>query len=57
MRHNTQIHISHRISLHAQTKHNTQSYTNNKGHTTHSEYNTKTVKLSLPEAVEAYGVL
>jgi hypothetical protein len=33
IRHNT------RITHHAQTKHNIQNYTNNKGHTTHNEYN------------------
>jgi hypothetical protein len=29
------------------TPHSTQNYTNNKGHITHKEYNTKKVKLSL----------
>jgi hypothetical protein len=37
----TNIHISHKISHHTQTKHNTQSYTNNKGHITHNKHNTK----------------
>jgi hypothetical protein len=37
----TKIHISHKITYHAETKHSTQSYTNNKGHITHNEYNTK----------------
>jgi hypothetical protein len=32
IRHNTKMHISHKISHHAQTKHSSQSYTNNKGH-------------------------
>jgi hypothetical protein len=32
IRHNTQI-----------TKHSTQNYTNNKGHTTHNEYNANTI--------------
>jgi hypothetical protein len=41
IRHNAQIHISHNISHYAQTKHSTQSYTNNKGHITHKEYNTQ----------------
>jgi hypothetical protein len=35
----TKLHISHKITHHAQTKHSTQSYTNNKGHITHDEYN------------------
>jgi hypothetical protein len=37
IRHNTQIHISHKLTHHAQTKHNILSYTNNKGHITHNE--------------------
>jgi hypothetical protein len=45
IRHNTQIHISHN----AQTKHGTQSYTNNKGHIIHNEYkHTDTQKQSCP---------
>jgi hypothetical protein len=36
----TKIHISH----HAQLKHSTQSYTNNKGHITHNEYGTEKSK-------------
>jgi hypothetical protein len=39
LRHNTQIHVSHKITHHAQTKQSTQSYTNNKGHIIHNEYN------------------
>jgi hypothetical protein len=35
------MHISHKITHHAQTKHSTQSYANNKGHITHNEYNAK----------------
>jgi hypothetical protein len=31
------------IRYHAQTKHSTQNYTNNKGHTTHNEYNENTL--------------
>jgi hypothetical protein len=34
-----------------------QSYTNNKGHITHNEYNTKRVKLSLQQTVEAYRIV
>jgi hypothetical protein len=46
IRHNTQIHISHKITQHTQTKHSAQSYTNYKGHITHNEYNAeKKVKL------------
>jgi hypothetical protein len=37
----TQIHTSHKITHHAQTEHSTQSYTNNRGHIAHNEYNTK----------------
>jgi hypothetical protein len=37
----TKIHISHKITHHAKKKHNTQSYTNNKGHITHNEYSTE----------------
>jgi hypothetical protein len=48
IRYNTQIHISHKITHHAQTKHNTQNYTNNKGHITHNERTQpKKVKLSM----------
>jgi hypothetical protein len=36
--------MSHKITHHAQTKHSTQSYTNNKGHVTHNEYNIKKSK-------------
>jgi hypothetical protein len=53
IRHKTKIHISH----HARTKHSTQKYTNNKGPITHNKYNTKKVKLSLQQAVEAYRVV
>jgi hypothetical protein len=41
IRHNTKIHISHNITHLAQTKHNSQSYTSNKEHITHNEYNTE----------------
>jgi hypothetical protein len=47
LRHNIEVHISHKISHHAQTKHNTQSYTKNKGHNAHNECKTKKVKPSL----------
>jgi hypothetical protein len=40
IRQNTQIHISHKITHHAQAEHSIQSYTNIKGHITHNEYNT-----------------
>jgi hypothetical protein len=36
------------------TQNSTQSYTNNMGHITHNEYNTKRVRLSLKQAEEAY---
>jgi hypothetical protein len=42
IRHNTQ-HTSHKITHHAQTKYSTKSYTNNKGHTTHKDYNANTI--------------
>jgi hypothetical protein len=42
IRQNTQ-HTSHKITYHAQTKHNTQNYASNKGHTTHNEYNSNTI--------------
>jgi hypothetical protein len=32
-------HTSHKVTQHPQTKHITQNYTNNEGHTTHNEYN------------------
>jgi hypothetical protein len=35
----TKMHISHKITHHAETKHKTQSYTNNKWHIAHKEYN------------------
>jgi hypothetical protein len=37
IRHNTQI------THHAQTKHSTQNYKNNKGHTTYNEYNANAI--------------
>jgi hypothetical protein len=37
IRHNAQIHISQKITHHTQTKHSTQSYTNNIGHITNNE--------------------
>jgi hypothetical protein len=40
-KHNTQIRIPHKITHHAQRKHSTQRYTNNKAHITHNEYNAK----------------
>jgi hypothetical protein len=39
--HSTQMCIPHKITQNTQTKHNTQSYTNNKGHITRIEYNTR----------------
>jgi hypothetical protein len=33
------MNISHKITHHAPTNYSTQSYTNNKGHITHTEYN------------------
>jgi hypothetical protein len=44
IRHNTQIRISHKITHHSQTNHSSQSYTNNKGHSTHNEYCAKKKK-------------
>jgi hypothetical protein len=43
VRHNTQIHIlvSQKITHQSETKHSTPSYTNNKGHIAHDEYNEK----------------
>jgi hypothetical protein len=38
-------HILHKTLHDAQTKDSKQSYTNNKGHITHNEYNIKRVKL------------
>jgi hypothetical protein len=52
-----EIHISHKITHHARTKHSTQSYTKNKRHVTHNEYNTQKLKLFLKQAVEAYRVV
>jgi hypothetical protein len=34
---------SHKITQHAQSKHSTQNYTDNKGHTTHNDYNSNTI--------------
>jgi hypothetical protein len=45
-------HITYKITHHAQTKHRTRRYTNNKGHVTH-----KKVKLSPQQATEACGVV
>jgi hypothetical protein len=47
IRQHTKVHISQKMTHNVQTKHSTQSYTNNKAHITHNEYNTKQVKLSL----------
>jgi hypothetical protein len=41
IRHNTQI------THHTQTKHSTQNYTNNKGRTTHNEYNANTITATI----------
>jgi hypothetical protein len=38
IKHNTQLHI-YKIAPPTQTKHSTRSYTNNKGHIIHNEYN------------------
>jgi hypothetical protein len=46
IRHNTQ-HTSHKITHHAQTKHITQNYTDNKGHSTHNEYNANTITTTI----------
>jgi cell division protein FtsL len=46
IRHNTKIHITQNYNT-TLKQNSTQSYTNNKGHITHNEYNTKEVKLSL----------
>jgi hypothetical protein len=45
IRQKTQVHVSHKITHHAQTKHSIQSYTNNKGHIAHNEYNAKKIKV------------
>jgi hypothetical protein len=39
----TTIRYNAQITHHTQTKHSTQNYTNNKGHTTHNEYNENTL--------------
>jgi hypothetical protein len=49
----TKIYVSQNIAHHAQTKHSTRSYTNNKGHITHNKYNTK--NKTIP--VTGHGVL
>jgi hypothetical protein len=49
----TKIHISHKITHRTQTKHSTQSYTNNERHLN----TTQKKKLSLYQAVEAYEVV
>jgi hypothetical protein len=46
LQYDRKIHISHKITHHAQTKHSTQSHANNKGHITHNEYSKKEVRLS-----------
>jgi hypothetical protein len=44
IRYNTQITlITQNITHHAQTKHSTQNYTHNRGHTTHNEHNVNTI--------------
>jgi hypothetical protein len=45
IKHNTQI--SQKITYHAQTKHSTQNYTNNKGHTQHDEYHANTITTTI----------
>jgi hypothetical protein len=43
IRHNIQItHVTQNGTPHS-NKHSTQNYTNNKGHTTHNEYNANTI--------------
>jgi hypothetical protein len=39
IKHNTHIKHVTKITHHPETKHVKQNYTNNKGHTTHNEYN------------------
>jgi hypothetical protein len=50
-RNNTQIHISHKITHHSQTKHSTQHYTSNKGLIVRNENNAKKVKLIVRDRV------
>jgi hypothetical protein len=42
-----QLDTTHKITHHTQTKHSTQNYTNNKGHTTHNEYNANTITTTI----------
>jgi hypothetical protein len=37
----------HKITHHAETKHSTQNYTNNKGDTTHNEHNANTITTTI----------
>jgi hypothetical protein len=43
----TTIRQNTQITHHAQTKHSIQNYTNNKGHTTHNEYNVNTITTTM----------
>jgi hypothetical protein len=38
---------SHKITHRGQTKHSTQNYTNNKGHTTHNKYDANTITTTI----------
>jgi hypothetical protein len=40
-------HTSHKITHHTQTKHSTHNYANNKGDTTHNEYNANTITTTI----------
>jgi hypothetical protein len=53
IRHDKQ-HTSHKITHNPQTKHITQNYTNNKGHTTHNEYNANTITTTINKKYAYY---
>jgi hypothetical protein len=57
IRHSIQIHISHKITRHAQIKHSISSYTNSKGRIKHNLSNEKDGKVSLQQAVKVYKVV
>jgi hypothetical protein len=58
MKHNTHTYTYHANKQTNKQKHTAQSYSNNKGHITHNEYNTgKKVKLSPYQVVERFRVV
>jgi hypothetical protein len=57
IRHNTETQASHKNRTTLKQKAAFKERTNNKGYFKHNEYKIKIIKLSLRQAVEAYGIV